>query len=229
MADPYAKRSDDLAGTVPEGEPPWGEAVAGYVHMQPSDPDLVLAPVDIDPPGPVWTGLVVRDAGVIAPIARVDESLAAVLERVSLEGRDRTGLRASSFGFVGWEGVFAIKHGWVAGPPGKPGCVEVGADLLLPVLEALHDPDREIVWERDPDFGYEVPARVEGLDEAAARILCPRLHYADHDRVYEHAELVAQTKQRWFERLSEMEGVTDEVLAATGWPPQPTGSEWRER
>ena len=40
-----------------------------------------------------------------------------------------------------------------------------------------------------------MPAAVPGMDDAAARILAPRLLYADHDRVYEHAGLVVDKKR----------------------------------
>lgn len=204
MADPYAKRFDDLAASAPAGQPPWLEAVRAHLEGGPGC-------------------LVIADAGPIAPIARAGINLIEALRQLGgrwIDDRDREAASDESY---------LLKHGWVAGPPGEPGCVEITRELLVSVLEAERDPAREIIWERDPDFGYEVPARVEGLDEVATRILCPRLHYADHDRVYEYAELVAATKQRWFERLSEMGGIADEVLAATGWPPQPTGDEWRER
>lgn len=200
MADPYAKRFDDLAGAAPAGEPPWLAQVRNALGGR--------------------GFFIARDPGPLAPIARAGGELLDALQRLGVAEPDRIAPAG------GGEGLL-LKHGWIAGPPGGPGCVEVTAELLGPVLEANADPHSKIVWERDPDFGYEVPARVDGVDEATCRILCPRLHYADHDRVYEHAELVAATKQRWFERLSELEDITDEVLAATGWPPQPTGSEWR--
>ncbi|MGI8728000.1 MAG: hypothetical protein ACR2K6_10045 [Solirubrobacterales bacterium] len=248
MADPYAKRFDDLAGAGPAGNPPWLDAVEDRVAVQGATEAGVRR---VGPPAIPPAAIVVADAGVLAPLAWLSAEQAVMFTRLEPDAlaagspgdgpagvasstgdlpRDSTGDLLRDLDGAGPERgrILMLKHGWVAGPLGEPGCVEVSADLLLTALDAVLDPDREVEWERDPDFGYEVPARIGGLDEAACRILCPRLHYADHDRVYEHAELVAATKRGWFERLSVMDGVSDEVLAATGWPPRPTGDDWRK-
>lgn len=158
--------------------------------------------------------LVVRDAGLLPPVFRAGGAAAAMLAAVSGADVPPDG-----------SGTLVLKHGWIAGPPGRPGCIDVDADLLRPVVESI----REVGWERDPDFGFEVPVEVPGMDPERSRVLCPRFVYADHDRVYEYADLVAETKRRWFEQLSIRDDLPEEVLEATGWPPEATGDRWRDR
>ena len=77
-------------------------------------------------------------------------------------------------------------------------------------------------------FTKPKPPEVPGLEPAQGRALLPRLLYADHDRVYEHAGLVAVKKEeRWLIARS-LPGLAEEVVAAAGWPPRPTANGWRE-
>ncbi len=84
-----------------------------------------------------------------------------------------------------------------------------------------------VTWEADPDFGYEVPAVVPGLEGASARALLPRLLYGDHDRVYEHADLVA-TKKRALRDRRVGPGLDQAVKAAADWPPVATSGRRRD-
>ena len=78
------------------------------------------------------------------------------------------------------------------------------------------------------DFAYEVAAAIPGFSGAEADAFCPRLLFARHDRVYEHAELVEVTKRRRHQRLIEC-GIADEgLLGAVGWPIEPTGQAWKD-
>ena len=140
-------------------------------------------------------------------------------------GRDGAAANALLARLDGFGGpILAIKQGSVGGPADRPGCTEVGAGLVGAVLANLDD----VAWERDPDFGYEVAASVPGLDDPAARALLPRLLYADNDRVYEHAGLVADKKQERYGTAAAVAGLDPRILAASGWPPVPTGGEWRD-
>ena len=118
--------------------------------------------------------------------------------------------------------LLAIKQGLVGGPPDRPGCAEVAPELIVAALDGLDG----IAWERDPDFGYEVPAAVPGVPEPDSRILEPRLLYADNDRVYEHAGLVADKQRERHAIAVAVPGLDPRVAAASGWPPVPTGGEW---
>ncbi len=52
----------------------------------------------------------------------------------------------------------------------------------------------EVEWEVDPDFGYEVAAKVPGVDPPEDGLLMPRFLYTRADRVYEHAAIVARVR-----------------------------------
>ncbi len=219
MADPYAERKAPAAGSpAPGGAPPWLEALEAHCA-------IVRRAADIDPAAP-RLGIVYPDAGVLAPIARLRADLAALLlaDAGGLNGHD---LAAALTVFTGYQGkIYLLKHGFVAGPQGADGCFTVDGSLLSTVLKA--DVAGAVRWERDPDFGYEVAAMVPGVEAPAADALLPRLLYGHHDRVYEHAEHVAETRERWHVGLTGRGQAPAEVLAATGWPPRPTGTAWKD-
>jgi hypothetical protein len=167
-----------------------------------------------------------RGVGTLAPVALVEPAMAVLLWlEHACDGRDATTANALLGGLSAAERpILAIKQGAVGGPADRAGCTEVTADLVGAVLATMPD----VRWERDPDFGYRVPASVPGLDDPEARALLPRLLYADNDRVYEHAGLVADKKRGRHELAAAVGGLDPRVIAAAGWPPAATGGEWRE-
>lgn len=220
MADPYATRAPDLSGG-PVGPAPWrglvGELGGAFIEGDgtfPADANFVV--VDC------------RGMGTLAPIALVEPALAALLwvehttEARSAEAANALHARLSAVA----EPIFAIKQGCVGGPSGRPGCLQIGPELIGSVLpRALAG---EVHWETDPDFGYEVPAHVPGLDDEAARALLPRLRYADFDRVYEHAGLVAAKKRERAAIAGTLGGLDPAIASVAGWPPLSSPSGWRE-
>jgi len=180
------------------------------------DPDAAFVVVDC------------RGVGTLAPFARVDPALAALLwiehSPASPAATGANALRSRLGELAG--PAFAIKQGCIAGPRDRQGCFEIGAELIDAVLRAALAGD--VLWETDPDFGYEVPARVPGVEGTAARAMLPRLRYADHDRVYEHAELVAAKKRERAAIGGGLEGLDAAIAAASGWPPAPSPGDWRE-
>ena len=175
---------------------------------------------------PEFAVIACRGIGTLAPFARLDPAL-AVLLWIEHVGAGGDGSRANGlllaledFGAP----VYAIKQGSVGGPGDRRGCTSISAELVTGLLAARD----EIAWERDPDFDYEVPAAAPGFADPAARVLVPRLLYADHDRVYEHAGLVADKKRERYELAAAVTGLDPRVLAASGWPPVATGGEWRD-
>lgn len=216
MADPYATEAPDLSGK-PSGDAPWVEAVAeagggliGADGIVPEAPFLVIH---------------CRGVGTLAPFARLEPPMAALLW---LEHVDRGAGAAAANALLralagGSTPVYAIKHGWVAGPEDRDGATVVGADLIARLLTARE----RIAWERDPDFGYEVPAATPGIEDPEARALMPRLLYADNDRVYEHASLVEEKKRERGKIVAAIPGLDPEIAAATGWPPTPTSDRWK--
>jgi hypothetical protein len=226
VADPYAERPRTHTGSAPAGAPPWAAPVAergGLVLASGSELDGGARPE---------TGFVAvrcRGAGLLPPILRPSPAQAAVLLALHAEDAPLSGPavnrardRLAGLGVP----LYAIKHGWVAGPPGEPGAIEVDASLIAAVLDA--DTRGEVGWERDPDFAYEVAAAVPGVEGEGALALCPRLLYAAHDRVYEHADLVVEVKRERGRVIAAAAGADAEIVAASGWPIEPTGQGWKD-
>lgn len=218
MADPYATEAPDLSNR-PQGAPPWGAGVEERGGVPLGAPDDVERDAAF---------LVVhcRGVGTLAPLARVDPATAALLwleHTPAARSAERGNEMLASLGRVEAL-VLAIKQGCVGGPSDRPGCTAIGAELIGAVLAGIEAGG--VIWEPDPDFAYEVPARVPGLDGPAARALMPRLLYADHDRVYEHARLVAGKKRERHDLAAALPGLDPAIAAAAGWPPRPT--DWRE-
>lgn len=217
MADPYATESPDLSAK-PSGQAPWIEAV--------SEAGGGL----IAPDGGVSEGsfLVVhcRGSGTLAPFALLEPPMAVMLwlEHVG-RGADAKAANALLRNLAeGGRPLYAIKHGWVAGPQDRDGATPIAADVIARLLAAR---DR-VTWERDPDFDYQVPASVPGMGDSETRPLMPRLLYADHDRVYEHARLVEEKKRERGEIVAAIPGLDPVIVAASGWPPVPTGTRWKD-
>lgn len=220
MADPYATKSPDLSGR-PAGPAPWRELIAGRKGAIVGadgglDPDAAFLVVDC------------RGIGTLAPFSRVGAGLATLLWLEHSPGsRTADGGNELLARLRGCGGqLYAIKQGSVGGPSDRQGCFAIGADLIGAVLEAAVA--GTIAWETDPDFGYDVPAGVPGIEGDAARALLPRLLYSDNDRAYEHADLVAAKKRERAAIASGLDGLDPAVLAASGWPPVPTPADWRD-
>jgi hypothetical protein len=217
VADPYATRRPDLSGR-PAGPPAWAEDVE-RLGGAPIGPGGELA-ADC-----AFAVVPCRGIGTLAPVAMVEPPLAVLLwlEHVAdlRDGEVANDLLARLDALD--RPILAVKQGSVGGPPDRRGCAEVEAGLVATVLAALD----AAAWERDPDFGYLVPAAVPDLGDPEARILMPRLLYADNDRVYEHAGLVADKQRERRAMAAAVAGLDPRVGAASRWPPAPTGEDWR--
>ena len=222
MADPYATRNPDLTGR-PDGPTPWEREVV-------SRGGLLVGPggaADLEEGGEA-AFLVVPCCGIgtLAPLADLDAPMAVLLWLEHVAAPRDAGAAAALLGLLrDFDGpVYAIKQGAVGGPDDRPGCSPVEPALIATLLEA-----REAIgWEDDPDFNYRVPASVPGLGDPAARMLLPRLLYADNDRVYEHAGLVADKKRERHDIASAVSGLDRAVIAASGWPAPATSGDWRD-
>ncbi|MFN8114228.1 MAG: hypothetical protein U0R51_13655 [Solirubrobacterales bacterium] len=218
MADPYATRSPDLSGR-PEGPPQWEPEVSGRGGS-------LIGPDGAFDAGAGFLVIPCRGIGTLAPVALLEPATAVLLwlEHVAAprEAGTAAGLLTALTDYD--RPVVAIKQGAVGGPADRPGCAEVTHALVGAVLAGLPD----VRWERDPDFGYRVAGAVPGLADPEARTLMPRLLYADNDRVYEHAGLVADKKRERHTIATGVPGLDPRVAAAAGWPPVATGGEWRD-
>lgn len=223
MADPYAARDGLAAGEQPADPAPARELAArlgGLCAVELAELEGLAA----DRP-PRFIAAVVRDEGPLPPIAAIDAALAIVLLTRAPDGCRSANDALQALERLGVP-IFLLKQGLVAGPAGREGAYAVRGELVEQLLEAaLAD---QIVWETDPDFGYRVAARVPGVEGEDADALCPRLLYAAADRVYEHAEAVAAVKRERRRRIELVPGADPRLLAASGWPAEPTGSEWKD-
>lgn len=221
MADPYATRTPDLTGR-PDGPPPWeGEVTARGGALIGPDGSFTGTAGE-----PAFLVIPCCGIGTLAPFASVDPATAVLLwiEHVAAP-RDAAAANELLAKLGGFEPpVYAIKQGSVGGPDDREGCEHVTTDLVVRLLDARDAID----WERDPDFGYEVPSAVPGIDDAQSRLLAPRLLYADNDRVYEHAGLVVDKKKERNDIAASVPGLDPTIGAAADWPPTVTSGDWRD-
>lgn len=212
MADPYAARTR----TAPTVDQP---APAGAFEELVASLDGVCARTGAElsaavSSSPRFVAIPRSDEGLLPAFARLE--LAQAYAIVLGDGEIAGSIPASD------TPLFLLKHGRVGGcEEGEVG-EELAASLLRAALDGALD------WEVDPDFGYEVVAGGEGVGQATLPLLCPRLLYSDQDRVYEHAELVVDYKRTRGERAAQISGLDRAVVAATGWPIEPTGQSWKE-
>lgn len=92
------------------------------------------------------------------------------------------------------ENRYLLKAGRVGGPEGEHGSRPITAELVAAVLDAAVA--NRVQWEVDPDFGYEVAAKVPGVERPDDGLLIPRFLYTRADRVYEHAAIVARVRDQ---------------------------------
>lgn len=213
MADPYAARVETLAGQAPAGPPPWTAAVGengGAIAVSVAE----LGELDLDQAS--FVAILCRGAGLLPPVARVTPAAAVALLLTHGEAPTDAAVPNAAVDLLAGSGrdAYAIKHGWVAGPEGRPGAVAITATLVGAVLGAAAAGG--LPWERDPDFGYEVAAAVPRVDGAEALALSPRLLYTDLGRAYEHAALVVATKDERRAALEAVQGLDPSILAALG-------------
>lgn len=225
MADPYASRERLTVGEGPADAGPARELIGelgGLCALELGD--LAAAPGGLSTDG--FVAVVVRDEGPLPPIAELDPALAVLLLL-----RTPQGCRAANDALAALEALgeppLLLKQGLVAGPAGREGAYTVTGELIGRLVRAARA--GEIGWERDPDFGYRVAARVPGFEGRDADALCPRLLYAAADRVYEHASTVAALKRERRRRADVVPGLDPRIVAASGWPVKPTGRQWRDQ
>lgn len=222
MADPYAERESAPVGERPLGGSPLPElveALGGLAARGLGDlePEVVRSSR--------FVAALVRDESLLPPIAAVDAAFAAMV--LLRPGDEASGVARALESLTGDPAreIYLLKEGTVAGPVTREGAFAIEPELIEALLGAAIAGQAE--WETDPDFGYEVVAAAPGLDGTAADAACPRLLYARADRVYEHAEAVAALKAARHRRASAIAGLDERVLAATGWPIEATGEDWK--
>jgi phosphoenolpyruvate carboxykinase (ATP) len=71
-----------------------------------------------------------------------------------------------------------------------------------------------IEWQDDPDFGYQVAARVPGIDEPDSAVLRPRELYEQQGRSDEYQKIVGRLKEERTAFLQKFPALSDEIIAA---------------
>jgi phosphoenolpyruvate carboxykinase (ATP) len=108
--------------------------------------------------------------------------------------------------------AYLLTAGRVGGGPEERRSRKIPAALVVRVLDAALA--GAVDWEADPDFGWELPMDLPGLDVDARRILVPRFLYARTDRVYDYAEMVPRLRRQRSAALARVGGVDSAIRDA---------------
>ena len=226
MADPYASREPGPPPDRPSPDSPF----AGLVGARGGTAVATLSDAAALDGAASFVAVMRTDLGLLPPLARLDPAFAVALLADCGPSADRAAAARALAALRGaGSAVYLVKDGLVAGPEGRAGALAIDSELIEAALDSALDAGSG--WERDRDFGYSVlaaPAAADRLAGERADALCPRLLYAAADRVYEHAELVAEVKRARRERLELVVGLDPAIVAASGWPVEPTSVSWKD-
>jgi phosphoenolpyruvate carboxykinase (ATP) len=106
--------------------------------------------------------------------------------------------------------VYVMNTGRVGGPETEPGSKKVLIPHSSAIVEAIAE--GTIEWETDPDFGYEVAARVPGIDESDIDVLQPRRLYEATGRAQEYRERVAKLRAERARYLAQYPSLSAEIV-----------------
>ncbi|CCO07062.1 phosphoenolpyruvate carboxykinase (ATP) [Desulforamulus hydrothermalis] len=105
---------------------------------------------------------------------------------------------------------YLLNTGAVGARPGRPGqkiTIAMSTTIMKEIARG------NIQWQQDPDWGYQVPAAIPGIEIAA---YLPR-HYYDHNTYQELVNNLRQERRNW---LNKYQGLRSEILQAV----EPPGS-----
>jgi phosphoenolpyruvate carboxykinase (ATP) len=103
--------------------------------------------------------------------------------------------------------VYLLNTGRIGGPESDPRSKKVGIAHSAAVQAGIVD--ETIVWETDPDFGYEVARSVPGLDDP--HLLRPRTLYEDQGRLDEYCGVVESLLRERIDHLDAFPDLDDRV------------------
>jgi phosphoenolpyruvate carboxykinase (ATP) len=106
--------------------------------------------------------------------------------------------------------VFLLNTGWVGGSDGHPDSKKVKIPHSSAIVKAIAE--GTIEWAIDPDFGYEVAARVPDLEDG--EILQPRRLYERTGRLDEYSTIVGRFKRERVEALAKYPTLRPEIADA---------------
>ena len=106
--------------------------------------------------------------------------------------------------------VYLLNTGRVGGPEQDERSKKVRIKHSSAIVKGIAE--GTIEWERDPDFGYRVAARVPGIDDD--EILQPRKLYERTGRADEYRDQVRRLKEERAEFLAAFPSLSSEIVAA---------------
>ncbi|HET6751845.1 MAG TPA: phosphoenolpyruvate carboxykinase [Actinomycetes bacterium] len=106
--------------------------------------------------------------------------------------------------------VFLLNTGRVGGPDGDDRSKKVRIPHSSALVRAIAE--GSIVWDHDPDFGYQVASEVPGIDDL--ELLQPRRLYERQGRMDEYRRHVEHLKAERADYLADFPGLDDAIVKA---------------
>jgi phosphoenolpyruvate carboxykinase (ATP) len=108
--------------------------------------------------------------------------------------------------------VYLMNTGRVGGAVDDTRSRKVGIPQSSAIVRGIAE--GTIIWEQDPDFGYEVATSVPGIAAEDAPLLRPRLLYETQGRADEYRTLVERYRRERAAFLRSWPGLKPEIIAA---------------
>jgi ATP-dependent phosphoenolpyruvate carboxykinase len=198
------------------GEHPFAALVGdrgGLPLAAPADAAVAVA-------DPAFVAVLAMGEEILPPVARLGPAQAAAWLLLAGGGeidRDEAAAAEALAEALAKRGTpaYLLTAGRVGGS-GEAPSREIPVDLVARVLDAAVAGD--VDWERDPDFGYELPMELPGLAVEERRLLVPRFLYARTDRVYDYAAMVPAAQLERYARLDGVPGLATAIADAVAAP-----------
>ena len=108
--------------------------------------------------------------------------------------------------------VYLLNTGRVGGADNIKGSKKVKIPHSSAIVKGIAE--GTIEWTRDPDFGYEVAAKIPGIDDADIDVLQPRKLYDAQSRQLEYEAMVKRVKADRVEYMKKWVGLKPEIAKA---------------
>src|SRR4051794_28093909 len=108
--------------------------------------------------------------------------------------------------------VYLMNTGRVGGPEDVDGSEEVRIPHSSAIVKGIAE--GTIEWTEDPDFGYQIAARVPGIEDSDAAVLRPKELYESQGRLDDYDKVVETLKRERVEYLKKYPALSDEIVDA---------------
>src|SRR2546423_6929200 len=108
--------------------------------------------------------------------------------------------------------VYLMNTGRVGGGEDVEGSAKVRIPHSSAIVKGVAEDSIE--WTEDPDFGYQIAARVPGIDDSDSAVLRPRELYEAQGRLEEYDKIVETLKSERVEYLRKYPALSDEIVDA---------------